>query len=738
MSNNLIEVLVPIPLLEKFSYLLPKELKSNPPKPGSRVMVPFGKRTLVGVVWKTNTKKVSTPRKYKYIKEILDSEPLLDKDSLELADWSSRYYHYPLGEIISYFFPPSLRKGKSAKFLEVNFFELTTKGEFVDLAELSRAPNQSKALELFRSEKEFSQMSSKAYGISSSTLKALISKGFISKYIRELSPYKKKDTSSIGFSEKKLNEEQQYAVDSIVNVRDKNSVFLLNGITGSGKTEVYLQAIKDVISQGKQALILIPEIGLAPQAEERFKRYFGERVLSFHSEKNEREKLDAWLGASKGLVDIIIGTRSSVFMPMKNLGLIVVDEEHDLSFKQVDRFRYSARDIALYRAKIKKIPIVLASATPSLESLNNSLIKKYKVLNLTKRATGAKLPKYIPIDLRGKELNEGLSDELVDLTEQELERGNQVLIFLNRRGYAPSLICRSCGWASNCERCDAHMTVHTGPLRLHCHHCDAQKEKPKSCPSCSANDFQSYGYGTARVEEFLKKRFSNFPVLRIDSDTTKKKDSLNFYLGSIKEGKPTILLGTQLLAKGHHFPEVTLVGILDADSGLFSADFRGSERVAQLMTQVAGRAGREKKPGKVILQSYCPEHPQIEELITGTYKTFALNLLEERKASKTPPFSFQAKIQAESPNSYISRDFIIALLANIKNNRPFPKDLRVVGPLPSIMEKKSGVFRWEVNVFSASRKSLHEFLDLSQAFLYRPSTSKKVRWSLDIDPVSSM
>jgi primosomal protein N' (replication factor Y) len=271
---------------------------------------------------------------------------------------------------------------------------------------------------------------------------------------------------------------------------------------------------------------------------------------------------------------------------------------------------------------------------------------------------------------------------------------------------------------------------------LHCHHCEAQKEKPKSCPSCSSNDFQSYGYGTARVEEFLKKRFSKFPVLRIDSDTTKKKDSLNVYLDSIKEGKPMILLGTQLLAKGHHFPDVTLVGILDADSGLFSADFRGSERVAQLMTQVAGRAGRDKKPGKVILQSYCPEHPQIEELITGSYQSFALNLLEERKSAKTPPFSFQAKIQSESPNSYVSRDFIINLLEAASKVKKLPKDLRVVGPLPAVMEKKSGVFRWEINIFSGSRKSLHEFLDLTQTILYMPSTSKKVRWSVDVDPIS--
>jgi len=736
MNLELVEVLVPVPLLEKFSYLLPKHLQANPPQKGARVLVPFGRRTLVGVVWKTNTNTNSKPRKYKYIKEIIDNETLLSEELLNLADWAARYYHYPLGEVVSHFFTPSLRKGKEAKFLETAFWDLTNKGEFVQLEDFSRAPSQQKALEIFRQEGELAQITAKAYGISQPTLSAMEKKELLERSTRELSPYKKDDSTTRSGVVKKLNPEQKNAVDSVVGSKGSNKVFLLNGITGSGKTEVYIRAIQDVIKQGKQALVLIPEIGLAPQAEERFKEYFGEKVLSFHSAKTEREKLDAWLGASRGLVDIIIGTRSSVFIPMRNLGLIVVDEEHDLSFKQVERFKYSARDIALYRAKLEKVPIVLASATPSLETLNNSLIDKYKILNLTKRATGAKLPKSSLIDLRGKELQDGLSSELINSIEEQLESGNQALIFLNRRGYAPSMICKSCGWVSNCERCDAHMTLHKRPARLQCHHCDSQRQKPSNCPSCESDKFESYGYGTERVEEFLKKRFKKYPVLRIDSDSTRRKDSLSQYLNTIKEGKPMILLGTQLLAKGHHFPDVTLVGIIDADSGLFSADFRGSERVAQLMTQVAGRAGRDKKPGKVLLQTYCPEHPQIEELISGSYETFAKNLLIERKSAKSPPFSFQAKIHAESPNSYVSRDFIINLLETAGKIKKLPKDLRVVGPLPAVMEKKSGVYRWEINVFSGSRKSLHEFLDLTQTILYLPSSSKKVRWSVDVDPIS--
>ena len=736
MSEDLVEVLVPIPLMEKFSYLPPKNNTSSL-KQGSRVLIPFGRRTLVGVIWGFIKKDPFDKRKYKYIKDVLDESPLLDANSISLAEWSSRYYHYPLGEIITYFFPPSIRKGKDAKFRESKYLELTSKGSFLQATDLSRAPSQQKLIELLKEKTEISLKSAQAFGISAAVINGLIEKGFIARFSRELSPYKKFENNNL-LSSKELNPEQSEAVNAINGAQNKNITFLLDGITGSGKTEVYLQAIQEVIRQGRQALILIPEIGLAPQAEERFREYFGDRVMSFHSAKNDREKVDAWLGASRGLVDIIIGTRSSVFLPMKNLGIIVVDEEHDLSFKQMDKFRYSARDMALYRAKLEKVPVVLASATPSLETLKNAEEDKYKVLKLSKRATGASLPSFQAVDLRGKELFEGLSKELLEASQTELAQGNQVLIFLNRRGYAPSMICKVCGWISNCERCDALMTVHKNPLKLHCHHCEAQKPYPNKCQSCDSNDFLTYGFGTEKIEEFLQNYFPNIKTLRIDSDSTRKKETLNEYFSEIREGKPMILLGTQLLAKGHHFPDVTLVGIIDADSGLFSADFRGSERVAQLMTQVSGRAGRDKKPGRVILQSYCPDHPQIEEIITGSYDKFAKKLLGERKSLKIPPFSFQAKIFAESPKSLISRDFILNLLNQSKIDEKIRMNVRVIGPLPSVMEKKSGVYRWELSIFSKSRSNLHKYLDVMQSRLYDPKLSKQVRWSIDVDPLSSI
>ena len=734
MSHRIIEVLVPIPINKTFFYKLPNDIKQIP-KAGTRVIVDFNNRNLVGVVWGSRLNE-NKERDIKNIKEILDDEPVILDEQLELADWASRYYHYPLGEVISHFLTPSLRKGKKASFQEQAFWKLSNKGEFIDIKALRRAPKQEEALMFFRGRsKELPQRIILASGISGQTLKSLENKEILVKTIKTLDP--KVDLLNLQKERKhKLTKEQEKAVNKICT--KKEGVVLLNGITGSGKTEVYLEVIKKIIAEKKQALILIPEIGLAPQAEGRFKKRFGQRVASFHSAKNEKERLDIWLSMKKGLVDVVIGTRSSIFLPMSNLGIIVVDEEHDQSFKQMDRFRYSARELALYRAKINKIPIVLASATPSLESLKNALDNKYTHLRLTKRPGVAKLPQYLPVDLRGKELKDGLSNELIKGIDIELKNNNQVLIFLNRRGYASSLVCRFCGWVSSCQRCDAHMTVHRNPSKLHCHHCEASQSMPTNCPSCLGKKFESIGLGTERIESFLKKEFVSYPVIRIDSDSTRGKDSFIGYLETIKKGESAILLGTQMIAKGHHFPEVTLVGIVDADSGIFSADFRGSEKVAQIITQVAGRAGRGKKTGRVIIQTYCPEHPHIERLIDGNYETFAKDLLEERKAANSPPYSYQARIQTESIKSSISRDFLDEIWKLVESSSFPTAKIKKIGPLPSFMEKKQGVFRWEINLFSDTRKNLHKILDAINFYLRESPRRNKVRWTIDVDPYSTL
>ena len=734
MSHRIIEVLVPIPINKTFYYKLPNNIKDTP-QAGTRVLVDFNRRNLVGVVWRTKLIEKSD-RDIKNIKEILDEFPLVSAEQLELADWTSRYYHHPLGEVISHFLTPSLRKGKKAIFTEQVFWGLSNKGEFIDIKKLNRAPRQAEALMFFRNKsKELSQRILLANGISRQTLKSLEGRGVLIKTLKESEP-----KIDLFLPQKELNhkltEEQEEVVSKISN--NKEGVFLLNGITGSGKTEVYMEVIEKIITEKKQALILIPEIGLAPQAEERFRQRFGNRIASFHSAKNEKERLDIWLSMKKGLLDVVIGTRSSVFLPMNNLGIIVVDEEHDLSFKQMDRFRYSARELALYRAKINKIPIILASATPSLESLKNALANKYSHLRLTKRPGTAKLPQFFPIDLRGRKTIDGLSNELINCIGDELKDNNQVLIFLNRRGYASSLVCKFCGWVSNCQRCDAHMTVHRNPSKLHCHHCEASQSIPTTCPSCLGKKFESLGLGTERIESFLQKQFKSYPVIRIDSDSTRAKDSFLGYLKTIKTGEPAILLGTQMIAKGHHFPEVTLVGIVDADSGIFSADFRGSEKVAQIITQVAGRAGRGKKPGRVIIQTYCPEHPHIERLINGNYETFAKDLLKERMAAESPPYSYQARIQAESIRSSVSRSFLVEIWKLAESRQSSAVKVRKIGPLPSFMEKKQGVFRWEINLFSDSRNNLHKTLNSLNYYLQESPFRNKVRWTIDVDPYSTL
>ena len=536
-----------------------------------------------------------------------------------------------------------------------------------------------------------------------------------------------------------LNQEQNNALKFLDLKNDRFDVSVLQGTTGSGKTLVYFERIKKIISENKQALVLLPEIFLTNEFKSRFYDFFGFEPAIWHSKITPKNKRIIWNGVINNNIKLVIGARSSLLLPFKKLGVIVVDEEHDTSYKQDEGVIYHARDMAIARASFEKIPIHLISAIPSLETFNNIQNKKFRHFKINKRYADYPLPKTKIVNLNLKKIkNSCVSDESIEIVKKFLEKGEQVLFFLNRRGYAPSMICKVCGWISNCERCDALMTVHKNPFKLQCHHCEAQKPYPNKCQSCGSNDFLTYGFGTERIEEFLHNHFPEATTLRIDSDSTRRKDTLNEYFSEIRKGKPMILLGTQLLAKGHHFPDVTLVGIIDADSGLFSADFRGSERVAQLMTQVSGRAGRDKKPGRVILQSYCPDHPQIEEIVTGSYDRFAKKLLEERKSSKIPPFSFQAKIFAESPKGLGSRDFILKILNRTKVEEKVRRNIRIVGPLPAIIEKKSGVYRWELSVFSESRSGLHKFLDIMQSRLYDPKVSKQVRWSIDVDPLSSI
>lgn len=532
-----------------------------------------------------------------------------------------------------------------------------------------------------------------------------------------------------------LNAEQDEALQKITASLDKFKVFLLDGVTGSGKTEVYLQAIAANLAAGKQTLVLIPEISLTPQTINRFRKRFQVPIAALHSSLSDGERLRAWIAARSGEAKIVIGTRSAIFTPFVDLGLIIVDEEHDQSFKQQDRFRYHARDMAVMRANHNKIPIVLGSATPSLESLLNAERGRYEMLKLTIRAGGASMPTFNIIDVRRQRLDNGLSVQLVEAMKKQLAAGNQVMLFLNRRGFAPILFCGECGWIAECKRCDAKLVYHRSPLQLRCHHCDARMSIPKKCPECSDTQIQPVGIGTQRLEDTLLAEFADTEIIRVDRDTTSRKNSLHELLDKVNQDKPAILLGTQMLAKGHHFPQVTLVAVLDADAGLFSADFRAAEQMGQLLMQVSGRAGRAEKEGMVMIQTRFPDHPHFQQLIEQGYPAFAHALLKEREEFLLPPYSYSAVFRAESYSETIAANF----LDQLKDlSRSVTESISLMGPVPALMAKKKGMHCQHLVVKADNRGLLQKYLASVLQKLEDMPGKQKVKWVLDVDPIEGV
>jgi primosomal protein N' (replication factor Y) (superfamily II helicase) len=507
------------------------------------------------------------------------------------------------------------------------------------------------------------------------------------------------------------------------------SCTLLEGVTGSGKTEIYLQLIKERLEQGQKALVLIPEIALSPQMVDRFEYHFGSQVVSFHSKMTEQKRREAWILAKKEEPIVIVGTRSSLFLPIRSLGLIIVDEEHEPCYKQTEGFRYHARDCSIFLAKYLDIPILLGSATPSLATLHNVDQKRYAHFILTHRAGGSTLPTISCIDCRASKISNGLSIPLQKAMKEHLAANHQVLLFLNRRGYAPTLLCRECQWMAECPRCHARYTLHQNINRLWCHHCDKQTPTPTRCESCQSTDICAVGLGTERLEESLQEQFKETSIIRVDSDTTRLKGSLQTKLDEIHLGAPAILLGTQMLAKGHHFSNVSLVAIVDVDSGLLSADYYATERMGQLIIQVAGRAGRESTKGQVLLQTTYPEHPLLQPLLKHNYPTFAKQLLAERQEAALPPFTKMAIIRAEAHN--------VALCTQFLASAHLPKEWEgnIIGPLPAPLSKKAGLYRMQLLIFAPQRSALQHFINHISTQLEAHSDLKKIRWAIDVDPI---
>lgn len=552
---------------------------------------------------------------------------------------------------------------------------------------------------------------------------------------KDLSTYKPMTNTPVPTTEMlELNAEQQQAVTQICDKLQSFHPFLLDGITGSGKTEVYLVVAASLLSQNKQLLVLVPEISLTPQTLLRFQQRFGAQVLCFHSDMTPAQRFNTWMTVRSGKPLIVVGTRSALFLPFTALGAIICDEEHDPSFKQQEGFRYSARDSSVLRAQLNQCPVILGSATPSFESLYNSQIQKYTHLKLTQRATQAQLPKMHVLDVKHQRLSGGLSSELISRIKTHLEKKGQVLLFINRRGFSPTLMCFGCGWMAQCNHCDARLTYHHQKRRCLCHHCLAEMAAPTVCPSCASSEINPIGYGTERLEDTLTQQFPDHKVARIDSDATQKVGSLELLLDQATKHEAHILIGTQMLAKGHHFPHLTLVAIVDADLGLFSVDFRAIEKMAQLIIQVAGRAGRVHQAGEVVIQTFHPEHPLLQNILAQDYAALSETLLKERASLQLPPYAYMAMIRAQANDPTLGQRFLKEIQQRLKA-QPRPDKIAILGPVPAPMLKRQGQYRYQLLLQSPSRQALHALLNDATQLLEKTPFSKRLRWSLDVDPI---
>jgi primosomal protein N' (replication factor Y) len=725
--KTILHIAVPSPLYRSFDYRLPATLDADSLVPGMRVRVPFGSRRAIGILLAVSAASNLEPGRLKPALEVLDGEAVLSADILAMTRWASAYYQYPIGEALATALPARLRAGHALPATTLPGWRPSAAGRLIDPATLTRAPHQAQVL--IQLQAHPAGVPRANLEVPAAVLRTLQRKGWIEpcrlKAVRETETCQ----SAPGHT---LNDNQQQAVQAILDGLGQFTAFLLEGVTGSGKTEVYLQAIEALIAAGRQSLVLVPEIGLTPQLVQRFRRRFATPLAVLHSGLGDAERLAAWQLARHGEALIVLGTRSAIFTPLARPGLLVVDEEHDPSLKQQEGFRYSARDLAVWRARRLSIPVVLGSATPSLESLLNVRQQRYRHLVLPNRTGRAGLPGYEILDIRSQPLEHGLSRALLARITQHLGHDGQILLFLNRRGYAPTLICHDCGWVAECRRCDARMTLHQREQQLRCHHCGGQRPLDRLCPACGDSDLRPLGQGTERVEQALAEHFPNAERLRIDRDTTRRKGELNRLLERAQSGQARLLLGTQMLAKGHHFPKVTLVGILNVDQGLFGTDFRASERMAQLLIQVAGRAGRHDRPGQVVIQTHHPEHPLLQLLIRQGYPAFARAALAEREAARLPPANHIALVRAEATQPSLPVSFLDHVRQQTEQlDRP---GIEIWGPVPATMERRAGRFRAQLLLQSGDRGGLQSLLGTLVRQLEQSKEARRVRWSVDVDP----
>jgi primosomal protein N' (replication factor Y) len=727
----ILQIALDTPLRRVFDYRPPAGFSGAgtdaAPRLGVRVRVPFGRRQLIGILVGVASESSVAAQKLRTAVDILDQDPIVDPVTFDLLRWAAEYYHHPLGEVFAAALPVSLRAGQPAQ-QSTEWWSLSETGRQELSNPSSRRAPQQRALLAWIEKRGHATAEDVGEAFNPAQLQALAARGWV--FPKGVVP--DRAAMELRPSDVDLNTAQSQCVAAILTTLSTFAVHLLYGVTGSGKTEVYLRVIAAAIADGGQALVLVPEIALTPQLVDRFRSRFSSGVVAVHSGLTTVERRDAWRAAHTGQAQIIIGTRSAVFTSLPKLALIVVDEEHDASYKQHEGFRYSARDLAVIRARGAGIPIVLGSATPSLETLENAATGRYLKHLLPQRPGSAQAPRIRLVDLRKHAADQGLSTPAMLAMDQHLKAGGQVIVFLNRRGYAPCLFCNACGWVAPCAHCDARMTLHRRAQQLRCHHCGAHSAVPAICASCG-RELNPVGQGTERVEETLSRLFPESPLARLDRDTASARGALQTVLGRVHRGEARILVGTQMLTKGHHFPEVSLVVILDADQGLFASDFRATERLAQTITQVAGRAGRGLLAGEVLIQTEFPEHPLLNRLITQGYEGFAVGALDERREAGWPPYSRLAMLRAEAKDSAQLDAFLQAAAASGRSLNETA--VKLLGPASALIARRADHFRAHLLIETAARSTLQRFLKGWLPQVERLPGPAGLRWSIDVDPL---
>ncbi|TNG94420.1 primosomal protein N' [Pasteurellaceae bacterium USgator11] len=735
---RLVRVALAMPLMHYFDYLIESSAALDI---GSRVVVPFGRQKRIAIVVEFPAQSDVAPQQLKRIISVLDASSVFSNELYALLKWSAGYYQTGLGEVLFQALPVKLRQGETAQSAVDAVWKILPQGKIaLAQGELTRAKKQQQALQQLAEAAENGVLQREAE-FSRAIYKALLEK----KWIVEQHLFAQPEAWQTALQQHnwlnqqdklRLNKQQALAVSAVC-VSHGFQCWLLDGVTGSGKTEVYLHLMEHVLQQGKQVLLLIPEIGLTPQIVRHVENRFKLPIDVLHSNLTDSQRLLAWQRAKSGESAVVIGTRSALFTQFQDLGLIILDEEHDLSYKQQDSgWRHHARDLAVMRAKNNHIPLVLGSATPSLESLANVASGKYRHLVLNQRAMNSAVLNHKLLDLKKQRVDRGLSEKLIALMQQHLSKGNQVMLFLNRRGFAPILLCHECGWIAQCEQCDRPFTYHKKNNILSCHHCDRKTKVPRQCAVCGSTHLVTSGMGTEQLEAVLAEKFPDYGIARIDRDSTARKGALEASLAQITTKQSRILIGTQMLAKGHHFPDVTLVAMVNIDGVLFSQDFRSEERLAQLYVQVAGRAGRGSKSGEVVLQTHFPQHPLLQTLLTQGYSAFAQQALQLRQTMGLPPFSAQALFRAKSKSNESAVEYLTALAAFFDDfcRKNAIQGLQLLGPIEALQTKKAGQYQWHLLLQHSSRAVLQHCLTQFSLRRHELNLNRYTRCILDVDP----